>query len=541
MQLSRVFLLATTLALASCAHDSVTEVRPRLLPPPGTGVLAGIETTIRKSLSVDEREPLTALGGYITALDESAQVLKQHPDDKLALRNYNFALARIFNVIREENLDPWTKPIAIPGSNYVLAHRRDPRAEWNPALWEFTPSDQLDISFSKMKERSVKPGIGAPLVARRKEIKSDARAEFLPDRLYYGVTAVATFEKDRCVISLLDPLAQENFRLNGTTYPLAADYTAPLALMLVQTDVKKLGLARMLRPGKYEQTARISRLEPYNPNKTVVLCIHGLMDSPATWAPLLNSLRADPEIRKDYQFWFYSYPSGYPYPYSAAILRDELDAIEKKFNMHGKMVVIGHSMGGCISRLLITDPGQYLWNGIFGKPPSEVKLMPETRKLLTESLLFKSRDEVGRVIFISAPLKGSDLATNWVGRLGSSLIKAPITLLQVSRDTLASTVTLQPTDLQLTRIPNSVDTLAPNNRFVRLINEVPIRKNTPYHTIMGDRGRGDAPNSSDGVVPYWSSHMENAVSEKIVPSDHGAHQNPQAIEEVRRILLSQFR
>jgi len=48
----------------------------------------------------------------------------------------------------------------------------------------------------------------------------------------------------------------------------------------------------------------------------------------------------------------------------------------------------------------------------------------------------------------------------------------------------------------------------------------------PYHTIMGDRGRGDAPNSSDGVVPYWSSHMDGAKSELIVPS---AHQNPQTI------------
>jgi hypothetical protein len=54
---------------------------------------------------------------------------------------------------------------------------------------------------------------------------------------------------------------------------------------------------------------------------------------------------------------------------------------------------------------------------------------------------------------------------------------------------------------------------------------------------MGDRGKGDAPNSSDGVVPYWSSHMDGAKSELIVPSAHSAHQNPQAIQEVRRILM----
>jgi hypothetical protein len=82
-----------------------------------------------------------------------------------------------------------------------------------------------------------------------------------------------------------------------------------------------------------------------------------------------------------------------------------------------------------------------------------------------------------------------------------------------------------------------VDTLAPNNRFVKAINTIPITPGIPYHTIMGDRGKGNAPNSSDGVVPYWSSHMNGAKSELIVPSGHPAHQNPQAIAEVRRILM----
>ena len=70
------------------------------------------------------------------------------------------------------------------------------------------------------------------------------------------------------------------------------------------------------------------------------------MDTPASWIPMLNNLRADPDIRRNYQFWFYSYPSGYPYPYSAMVLRKELDAIEKKFPLRKKMVVVGHSMGG---------------------------------------------------------------------------------------------------------------------------------------------------------------------------------------------------
>src|SRR5262249_1860708 len=86
------------------------------------------------------------------------------------------------------------------------------------------------------------------------------------------------------------------------------------------------------------------------------------------------------------------------------------------------------------------------------------------------------------------------------------------------------------------RMPNSVDTLEPNDRFVEAVNKLPIAPGIPYHSIIGDRGRGDTPNSSDGVVPYWSSHLKGAQSELIVNSDHGAQYNPQAITEVKRIL-----
>ena len=134
-------------------------------------------------------------------------------------------------------------------------------------------------------------------------------------------------------------------------------------------------------------------------------------------------MRGDEDIRRNYQFWFYSYPSGYPYPYSASILRRELDAVEKRFPLRKPMVVIGHSMGGCISRLLITDTGDKLWMELFKKPPEQVPLSPEAREILTEALIFRHRPEIGRVIFISAPLRGSDLASNWIGRIGSSLVR----------------------------------------------------------------------------------------------------------------------
>jgi hypothetical protein len=86
------------------------------------------------------------------------------------------------------------------------------------------------------------------------------------------------------------------------------------------------------------------------------------------------------------------------------------------------------------------------------------------------------------------------------------------------------------------RMPNSVDTFEPNDRFVRAMNKLTITPGIPYHSIIGDHGRGNSPDGSDGIVPYWSSHLDGAQSELVVHSNHNAQYNPQAIAEVRRIL-----
>ena len=41
---------------------------------------------------------------------------------------------------------------------------------------------------------------------------------------------------------------------------------------------------------------------------------------------------------------------------------------------------------------------------------------------------------------------------------------------------------------------------------------------------------------TDGIVPYESSHLDGAESEKIVHSGHSTQTKPQTILEVRRIL-----
>ena len=534
--------LACALATSGCVQYASVSERRAIFPASLTADGGGLAKRIQTALHNRKRQPAASLSTLLQEARTAARELESNPSNQTARDTYNFAVARIIETLQQSQLAPWTSPLRIPSphGDLILTAKKDPRPAWNPALYKFVPADQFDVRGKYVGEHTIKPGIGAPLVAIGREKNTRAAETFSLPHIYYGVTALFRFQGSTAELSFEDPLATETISFQGHRFPLAADFTVPLAVMLQEAEPKKLEISRLLRPEKYAETARISRLQPYDPNKTVVLVIHGLMDTPATWTPLINRLRGDETIRKNYQFWFYSYPSGYPFPYSAAILRRQLDAIGKKYPLRKPMVVIGHSMGGCISRLLITDSGIELWKKIFHRTPDQVDLDGETRDILTESLIFQRRPEVGRVIFVSAPLRGSDLATHWLGRIGSSLIAPPRLLFQVGQEALQF-ATLQSDELQLNRIPNSIDNLAPNNRFVRAINTIPMSTKIPVHVIAGDRGKGGhtdktKPVMSDGVVPYWSSHIPAAKSEKIVPSDHAAHQNSQAIEEITRIL-----
>jgi pimeloyl-ACP methyl ester carboxylesterase len=534
---SALLVLAAAI-LAGCAPQiAVVSEKPPARFQATIGTNQSVVKTIDRAQRLQRNQPLVALEAYATAARDSLHQLERNPANIEARRCYNFAVAGIFSVIRKAKLDPWTKPVQVgANSELTLTGKWDPaKPEQNPALYEFVPTDALRYHGAYVKDDVKKDGIGAPLVAVRHLTPEKAAELFAPPAIYYGVTGFAEFEGSRCILSIKDPLASETVTVEGHGYPMAANFTGALAMTLAREKPQKLGFVRLLRPQEYASTFRVARLEPYNPNKSVVLVIHGLMDTPASWVPLINNLRSDKDIRRNYQFWFYSYPSGYPYPYSALILRQELDAIEKRFPLGRKMVLIGHSMGGCISRTLITDTGNKLWIEAFGKPPEQTEMPAESKHLLAGAIILKHRPEIGRVIFMSAPHRGSDLARNWIGRIGSMLVKTPSKLITIGQ-TIREAATPDPAALQLKRFPNSVDTLAPNNRFVVAINKVPITPGIPYYTILGDRGRGDSPNSSDGVVPYWSSHLDGARSEFIAPCNHSSPLNSQAIAEVHRIL-----
>jgi len=136
-------------------------------------------------------------------------------------------------------------------------------------------------------------------------------------------------------------------------------------------------------------------------------------------------------------------------------------------------------------------------------------------------------------VFICTPHRGSDMASGGLGSLGISLIRLPFQLLTTMTSALTSAELVQLTG-SAKRFPNSIWSLKPTNPSFPVVNEP--KMTVPYHSIIGDRGKGDCPNCSDGVVAYWSSHLDGAKSEQIVPGPHGSAELPQTIDELDRIL-----
>ncbi len=531
---------ALLLSLAGCSHLTQVAQAP---------VAVAVGTVEQLGLSgqsaPDRQQALARLGGYLDDVNEARLRLATDPNDSDAQTDYNFAISRITDIIEDADLSPWNKPLSCDsqqGQPWSFSLRPpDPRPEYHPSNFHFRPSDRYRFGGKLIGPRTIKPGLGAPVIASSKDLDFTKYDPFAQGKhVYYGFTAMIYFEGRQAELVVFDPLETEQVPYEGHTFTLAADFQGPLALSMVEAHPKREGRSLMFQPTKQANKGRLSRLQIYDPRKIPVIFIHGLGDSQATWTPMINALRQDSSIRARYQFWVFSYPTGLPYPIPAATLRHQLDLMQERYPNHKDIVIVAHSLGGNLSRLLISDSGMDIWNTYFEKAPEEIPFQDKTRAILKQMLIFKARPDVSRVIFASASLRGSEKATNFWGRMGARLIGDPMEMSEINKDAISHA---RPEFREgRSHLPNSVQILDPGTTFLGVVNSLPIKPGITYNTIIGDRGKGGnldyrKPVNTDGIVPYWSSHMDGAESEKIIPSGHWSIQHPDGIAEVRRILL----
>ncbi len=481
------------------------------------------------------RDPAAQVGFALAAADKAAGSLSA-ADERLT---YNAACVEVAAGVSKSNAAV-TLPATFssPSGTYRLEFNPTHQSgAWNPPLFaKVLPTNKL--KNQRLVSKPPISGYGGALVGV--SLPPNPRELLLPRvGISAPVTAVVNFSKParsgapaRAVLTLYDPAKENSALVAGEKRPLAADYTAPFGYYPNPGD---LGFLGMLDPQKYLEKEGIFLVQPYDPNKIPIVFVHGLMSVPQMWLPVMAAIESDPTLRSKFQFWVFAYPTGDPIAYSALNLRKALASIYKVYPRTKDMVIINHSLGGDLTHLQVIDTGDVLLQGIFKQNAPKIMALPPDSPI-KQALVFKANPRIKRVVFVAAPHRGAPLAINFIGKIGAALIHLPGRVIsQIGTTTIEEAAAAA--GLKRNFIPNSINGLSPKNPLLIAMNEVPIR--VPFHSIIGVAGHPKAPleKTSDTVVPYWSSHLNAALSEKIVPYPHTAmFVKPEATDEIKRIL-----
>lgn len=414
-----------------------------------------------------------------------------------------------------------------------------------------------DVNIESLQERYTLPGLGVPMVGviPAANVNKVGNQYAIETRgTIQALTVLVEFPKSgehRAVIRMIPRNRKETYKVGKLTYPLAADISASIEVYWNLTRVKEDRMLGMLRPQELRDTQGLSCMDAYNPNKIPVILTHGLMSSAGTFDNLVNRLLADPEIRANYQFWYYNYPTGVAWTVSAGDYRESIDKVRNEVDPDhtnknwDRMVVVGHSMGGLITHYSqCVEPWLMLRDRKIGKLDMNAYL---DARYIDERLPFAKKHtelqkdyyfrpvEAARVIYLATPHRGAPMAQYTITGWLMKLIELPQTIVEevVNVATLQQDMLLMEPS-RLTDWFTSGSQLSPDGYSIKGLQGLAVR-NVPTHSIIGDRGKNDSPDSSDGVVPYWSSHISWGT-EKIVPADHSVQDVPETADEVKRIL-----
>lgn len=469
----------------------------------------------------------------------------------VALHQYNKDLLTLVKRLRHDALEQQKLP---EYDEFELQHQKDENIRRFLGLHEdIVPA--IDVELSALQERYTLPGIGVPMVGVIPEGKIKPGTENVFNIATRGtvsiLTAVMSFSENGKPHFRLIPRNREDFIAVGKlNYPLAADWSALLEVYWNLTRVKDDRWLGLLQPQELRNTTGLASIQVYNPNKIPVILTHGLMSSAGTFDNLVNRLYADPEIRRNYQFWYFNYPTGVAWTVSARAYRESLQKLRDQVDPHhknpnwDKMVVVGHSMGGLITHysqceepwnlLRASDIPQKTLAQYLDKRYVHEPLPDPALEALRKDYFFEPV-KAGMVVYMATPHRGAPVAKYRLATFLSKLVSLPQNLLKEAYNiaTLQQDMfLLNPQDAYLWF--TSVSQLKPDSYSISGLQGLKVR-NVPTHSIIGDQGKGDTPKSSDGVVPYWSSHLAWGT-EKIVPSDHSVQDCMETANEMKRIL-----
>jgi pimeloyl-ACP methyl ester carboxylesterase len=472
------------------------------------------------------------------------------PRVRLAADLYNWALTTGFASEDGSEVVLRGGTFALPFGQIEVAF--DPAAlrAGDRELYRLIPAAELRVEGFAMRYRW--PGLGAPLAASNRLIDASRPGrDLVAPRLQVSLTVLLRIQSARrtlvqgqALTGTLEvhlPWDAESISIAGEQVPLENEPSAALALTFTGVpifELETLGLLGRLSGVLAERPPLVSAT-PYRSGLIPVVFVHGTGSSPVRWAEMFNRLTADPEIRSRFQFWFFQYDSGNPIALSALRLRETVTAAVARLDPEGKdpalrqMILIGHSQGGLLVKMQVISTGDQLWNAVSNKPLDELKLSDQTRDLFRRGLFVEPMPGVTRAIFVCTPHRGSFVAGRRIlANLTRSLLTLPFALTGVQDDLARNPGATRAGGF----VPTAVDNMSPGHPFILGLQAIPVVPSVKVNSIIAVEGDGPFDQGDDGVVKYSAAHIEPVESELIVKSGHSVQGNPNAIEEVRRIL-----
>ncbi|MGJ8655071.1 MAG: esterase/lipase family protein [Akkermansiaceae bacterium] len=308
-----------------------------------------------------------------------------------------------------------------------------------------------------------------------------------------------------------------------------------------------LSIKGLIKPNKYDKHQGFYLAEPYDKKRIPIIMIHGLISSPETFMDMAETINADPELRKKYQIWYYFYPTGTPWIVTSSEFRKSyrnlIQTIDPNHNDSNirKTIIIGHSMGGLIARVSLSQPKEILHQAYLGDAhPSDIFSASEQAKI-HDYFHYSPLTEPAKVIYLATPHRGSKIADGLIGWFAIKIITIPSFILQQTADVLtlgqlAGNNLPDHTKKLLSTGESSVNQLQPSNPSLIALNRMPLRKNIASYSIIGDIGKPILELETDGVVSYHSAHLNFSKAEFIVPANHDICGQKDAINAVIQIL-----
>ncbi|WP_293715667.1 lipase family alpha/beta hydrolase [Stenotrophomonas sp. UBA7606] len=477
---------------------------------------------------------------------------------------YNYATEQAASVVFQR-----TRARALEGEDINRPVQVDDwtiRAEFDELKLQGVPKQLVaasSVSFAGLRSSYRRDGFGAELVAMMEApalaqaVEVEEREQDLPvysEMPAINVTAVLNFSGNTLeeILASRDVQLQayspdqSSIQIRGQEVPLAANFTAAYGLWLAQSGFATESLRTLFGRGEGIREPHIYLMQPYDPNKRIIFMLHGLASSPEAWVNLANEIMGDEEMREHYQVWSVYYPTNAPIALNRYTISKAFNGTLRHFDPNGTapashdMVFIGHSMGGVIARLMLSDSGEVLWNNLRERYNLQGERLARVEAKLGPVLHFTPQPNVERAIFLASPHKGTDAAGNRLGRLIGRLVRLPLTILGAFGDAFMALQDPGETDGKKPKEPvitNSIENLKASDPFIKASSALPIVPGLKYHSIIAKRkAEVPTPESDDGLVPYWSAHLDGALSEKVIVSGHSVQETPEAVLEVRRIL-----